>query len=82
MPNLAELEFLFDDVVATIRKKIRNGEATAADLSAAITLLKHNGIQAEVDGEGGLRELLANLPTYGDEDEGDSDDPLLGNSSG
>ncbi len=75
MPNLTELEFLFDDVVKTIRAKIKAGDASAADLSAAITLLKHNGIQAEVDGEGGLRELLKNLPTYGDED--DEDDPLL-----
>ncbi len=74
--TIDRMESLFDIVVASLHKRIMSGEASAAELQVAVKLLKDNGIQAEADGEGGLRELLDGLPTF-DNDDTDNDDPLL-----
>ncbi len=74
--TLERMESLFDITVAQLHKRIKKGEASAAELQVAVKLLKDNGIQAEADGEGGLRELLDGLPSF-DNDDTDNDDPLL-----
>jgi hypothetical protein len=57
------LNALFDDFVDTLRKKLTDGTATAADLNVIRTFLKDNGI--EFIGEGNVeseeRERLANV---------------------
>ncbi len=72
--TLDHMDDLFTATYEALLNKIKTGEASAAELQVAVKLLKDNGIQAEADGEGGLRELLGNLPTFEDVDE---DDPLL-----
>lgn len=57
------LNGLFDDFVETLRKKLTDGTATAADLNVIRTFLKDNGI--EFIGEGintdEERERLSNV---------------------
>lgn len=43
------VEDLYDEVVGELRRKIKEREATAADLSAAIKLLQNAGISADAD---------------------------------
>ncbi len=73
--TLDHMDELFTATYEALLKKINSGEASAAELQVAVKLLKDNGIQAEADGDGGLRELLGALPTFEDDDDGD--DPLL-----
>ncbi len=72
--TLDHMDDLFTATYEALLQKIKSGEASAAELQVAVKLLKDNGIQAEADGENGLRELLGALPTFEDADE---DDPLL-----
>lgn len=60
---------LHDAVARTLLAKVESGEASPAELSAAIKFLKDNGIEANI-AEGTTLDKLANaLPTFEDEPE-------------
>lgn len=55
------LEFLHEEVAKHLLAKLRSGEATAADVSAAIKFLKDNGIEAMVTKGSPVGDLLEGL---------------------
>lgn len=56
-------------VTKDLLAKVKSGEATAADLNAAIKLLKDNKIEADLDLNADAGELAKHvLPTFDDED--------------
>lgn len=60
MTTLVEqLEGLFSETVVELRRKIKSGEATAADLSAAIKFLKDNDITADADNSDEMKSLAS-----------------------
>lgn len=64
--TLGELHKL---VAQALTDKINNGDATPADLNAAIKFLQNNGIEAVATHDNPLGMLAASLPTF-DDDEG------------
>jgi hypothetical protein len=63
------LGLLHQEVAEALREKIRDGSATAADISAAIKFLKDNGIEARVDKNPALKSLAETFPVFSDDDE-------------
>lgn len=60
---------LHDSVARQLLAKVESGEASPAELSAAIKFLKDNGIEANI-AEGSTLDKLANaLPKFDDEGE-------------
>lgn len=69
----AILGSLHDAVAQDLLRRISSGEATPAEINAAIKFLQNNGIECVME-EGSVEEkLLKSLPVFNDED---SDDPL------
>jgi hypothetical protein len=64
--TLGELHKL---VAQALTDKINNGDATPADINAAIKFLQNNGIEAIATDESPLGKLVDSLPTFDDEDE-------------
>lgn len=63
------LESLHNAVAEDLLDKVRSGEATAQELSAAIKFLKDNGIEATRESSPNLGKLAQTaLPTFDDED--------------
>lgn len=63
MNNPAErLHNLQDILIDEMIRRIKTGEATAADLGAARQMLKDNGIQAVTTDESPMLELVNSLP--------------------
>ncbi len=68
-----QLSELHKELAKTLLKRVKDGTATAADLSVARQFLKDNGIEA-VPREGKpLGELAKNLPQFGPDDLDDQD---------
>ncbi|MCW2286854.1 ABC-type Zn uptake system ZnuABC Zn-binding protein ZnuA [Rhodoblastus acidophilus] len=64
--TLAELH---EAVAQDLLNKLKSGEATAQELSAAIKFLKDNNITTIIDRENTTGKLLQFLPKFDDEDE-------------
>jgi hypothetical protein len=62
------LEALHCAVAEDLLAKVRSGEATAQELSAAIKFLKDNGIEATRASNPTLGQIEAALPQFDDED--------------
>lgn len=56
------LHDLQDILIDEMIRRIKTGEATAADLSAARQMLKDNGIQAVATDDSPMLELVNSLP--------------------
>lgn len=56
------LHNLQDILIDEMIRRIKTGEATAADLSAARQMLKDNGIQAVATDDSPMLELVNSLP--------------------
>jgi len=63
------LEALHGALAKSLAEKIKNGEATAADLSVARQFLKDNGIDAVPRSPSPLADLANALPFAGERDE-------------
>lgn len=59
------LDALHAQLARTLADKIKNGEATAADLSVARQFLKDNGIEAVPTPKSPLADLAGSLPFAG-----------------
>lgn len=62
---------LHDTVARTLLAKIESGEATPAEISAAIKFLQNNGIEANIAEGSTLDKIAQALPTFDDEVEGE-----------
>lgn len=63
------LESLHKELTDALLKKVRSGEATAADLAVARQFLKDNNIDAIPNEGSGLGKLAAELPFTDEEKE-------------
>jgi hypothetical protein len=61
------LELLHDAVAKELTERVKNGDATAADISNAIKFLKDNGIEAVLGKNPGVTSLASQFPTFDDE---------------
>jgi hypothetical protein len=68
----AALEALHGALANNLAAKIKNGEATAADLSVARQFLKDNNIDALPTKGTPLSELQESLPEFNPDDEDDA----------
>jgi hypothetical protein len=73
--SIEALEKLHAAVAENLADKLNSGEATAADISAAIRFLKDNGIDAIPTGSNPLGKLKDSLPFT---DDGDDDEQEAG----
>jgi succinylglutamate desuccinylase len=55
-------------VAEELTRRIAGGEASPADMNAAIKFLQNNGIEAVVVDESPLSKLVSALPTFDDEE--------------
>lgn len=53
---------LHGELVKDLVKRVKSGEATAAEKAVAVSLLRHNGIEALPGTNKGLKELANALP--------------------
>ena len=58
---------LHELVAKELTNRILSGEATPADMNAAIKFLQNNGIEAVATEDSPLGKLVASLPTFDDE---------------
>lgn len=58
---------LHEAVAHTLLAKITSGEASPADLNAAIKFLQNNGIEANMTADSPLEKLAQALPQFDDE---------------
>jgi hypothetical protein len=58
---------LHEAIAQELLHRVKTGEATPADLSAAIRFLKDNKIEAVMEQGDTLDQLYKNLPTFDDE---------------
>jgi hypothetical protein len=63
------LELLHATVASELDRRIKEGEATAADISNAIKFLKDNGIEAVLGKNPGVTSLASQFPTFDDDAE-------------
>lgn len=63
------LDVLHGALASEFLTRIKNGSATAADLSAARQFLKDNGVNANPTKDSPLGNLMANLPFAAGDDE-------------
>lgn len=59
---------LHDQVAQTLLTKIESGEATPAEINAAIKFLQNNGIEAKLTEDNSLGKLAASLPQFDDDE--------------
>lgn len=64
------LAALHTEVAEELRNRIKDGSATAADISNAIRFLANNGIEAEPEVNPGLQSLARQFPTFKEGEEG------------
>lgn len=62
------LEALHEAVAQDLIRRVKSGEASAAELSTAVRFLKDNNIEAIASENDGLSELIKNLPDFSLED--------------
>lgn len=62
------LASLHNQVAKELVDRINSGEASTADLNAAIKFLKDNGIEATKEQSDALMNLAGKLPTFEQED--------------
>ena len=60
---------LHEAVTLDLLRRIESGEASPAELNAAIKLLQNNGIEAIAIDESPLGKLVDSLPTFNDEED-------------
>ena len=60
---------LHEAVTLDLLRRIESGEASPAELNAAIKLLQNNGIEAIATDESPLGKLVESLPTFDDDEE-------------
>jgi hypothetical protein len=60
---------LHDAVATDLLRRVQSGEATPAELNAAIKFLQNNGIEAIATDDNPLGKLVASLPTFEDEED-------------
>lgn len=70
--TIDKLGSLHDLVADELTRRIKSGEATAADIGNALKLLKDSGIEALPSKNEALRSLASTLPVF--TDDADSDD--------
>lgn len=58
---------LHDRVAQDLLRRIESGEASPAELNAAIKFLQNNGIEAVMEEGNPLDQLVNSLPTFDDE---------------
>jgi hypothetical protein len=63
------LSSLHNVLAQDLLRRIQSGEATPAELNAAIKFLQNNGIEAVNQEDSPLAALAASLPQFNDEDE-------------
>lgn len=63
------LEELHVATASDLLKRVKSGEASPAELNAALKMLKDNGIEALPTPENPLGELAANIPDFLDQEE-------------
>ena len=63
----ALLSTLHDAVAQELLGRVRSGEASPAELSAAIKFLKDNGIEALPSPDNNIGKLMASLPDFGED---------------
>lgn len=56
-------------VAEELTRRIATGEASPADINAAIKFLQNNGIEAVASEDSPLGKLVAALPTFDDEED-------------
>lgn len=59
---------LHEAVAKTLLEKVQSGEATPAELNAAIRFLKDNSIEAIMSEGSSLDKLYKSLPTFDEDD--------------
>lgn len=59
---------LHELVAKELTNRIKSGDASPADINAAIKFLQNNGIEAVVTEDNPIGKLMASLPTFNDED--------------
>ena len=69
------LHTLQDVLIDEMLRRIKTGEATAADLGAARQLLKDNGVQAVASQKSPMLELVNSLPFD------DDSEPIISNGT-
>ncbi len=60
---------LHEAVALDLLRRVSSGEASPADLNAAIKFLQNNGIEALATDDSPLGKLVASLPTFEDEED-------------
>ena len=60
---------LHELVAQELTRRIQSGEASPADINAAIKFLQNNGIEAIVTEDNPLGKLMSALPTLDDDEE-------------
>lgn len=60
---------LHDAVATDLLRRVKSGEATPAELNAAIKFLQNNGIEALATDDNPLGKLVSALPTFEDEED-------------
>lgn len=60
---------LHDAVATDLLRRVQSGEATPAELNAAIKFLQNNGIEALATDDNPLGKLVSALPTFDDEED-------------
>ena len=63
------LEALHEETAKQLLARVKTGEATAAELTAALRMLKDNGIEAVPTAENPLGQLAEELPEFLEQDE-------------
>lgn len=66
----ALLSTLHDAVAQELLGRVRSGEASPAELSAAIKFLKDNGIEAIPSMDNNIGKLMASLPDFEEDADG------------
>lgn len=65
------LGVLHEAVAKDLLSRITSGEATPAEINAAIKFLQNNGIEAIMTDENPLGQLYQSLPQFEDDEEAD-----------
>lgn len=60
---------LHDAVAKDLLARVKSGEATPAELNAAIKFLQNNGIEAMCEEDSPVHDLMKSLPIFSEEEE-------------
>ncbi len=67
--SIATMAALHGIVAEELMNRIKDGSATAADISNAIKFLKDNGVEARADKNAAVASLASQFPVFHDEDQ-------------